>query len=384
MTGRSRDVDALLGAYFEDGPTEAPDRAIEAAVELLGRTRQERRRWQPWRFEMSNRMRLGTVAAAAIVVVVAGIAILGRPQMPPVASSPSPSAVLPGTPVPSTALPTGGPSPSALATSPNIGLATKALNRLTTAIGAAQAAVIVSADEAGRLQAAVDGARLSLGDGSLELALVGWRAFTDQMSTLEPRLTGHLGRSSADADMLLDAVTAADVALNAKPLGTGTLPSGPYRSTYFVSPLLAFALPDGWSSFVDDADVLAFKHGNVVLAFNHTATAATADAMATAIGHHGTAAFTAGPTAVSYGSFAGFTGQAEPRATLWYTAGLQGFDAAPGDVVRIWVLTVEGRVLTIEMTGPSAEVNSVLAEFPHGLPGVGSMLRTFVAYQAPG
>ena len=89
--------------WLEDGPVRAPDRAVDAALERITTTTQERDVRVPWRFpQMPMLMR---VAAAAIVIaVVAGGAmlLLRPPGTPGVASQPSPST----TPTPSaTAMP---------------------------------------------------------------------------------------------------------------------------------------------------------------------------------------------------------------------------------------------------------------------------------------
>jgi sugar lactone lactonase YvrE len=95
-------------SWIEIGPTRAPDRAVEAALLRIESTSQERD-LVPWRFgRMTFDLRLGGIAAAAVVILlVAGTIWVGRSTLPP-SSSPSPS--------PSTT-PSGGPSvgPSAAA-----------------------------------------------------------------------------------------------------------------------------------------------------------------------------------------------------------------------------------------------------------------------------
>lgn len=369
MTRQARELDALLSAYFRDGPTEAPDRVLDATIEQLSRTRQDRRRWQPWRFEMSDRMRLGLAAAAAVVVLVAGVAILGRPQTPPVASSPSPASSTGGSPLPSTSAVTAGPSPTGPTITPSIGLGKRAITRLTSAIGAAQRDGLLTADQAGRLQAAADGAGLSLDDGSLSLALVGLQSVKDQAGAA---LDASPGGPSADA--LRDAVTALDNALTAGAIPTGAIPPGSYVSSGFARPYVALALGEGWARYLDDSEVLAFRRGKTTLAFHHTATAVTPAAMVSAVGQGGSGDFSLAPSPVTIGAYPGLVGQTPAGATLWFDAALNAYDPAPGDVVRIWILTVEQRALTIELLGPPADVAAEL-------PDVERILATFVAYE---
>lgn len=98
-----RSLERTARSWIEAGPTRAPEHAVNAALERVNRTTQERGIRVPWRFPaMTTPARL---AAAALVGVVAigGVFLLIRP---------SPSA--PGTqPTPEpTASPSASPSPS--------------------------------------------------------------------------------------------------------------------------------------------------------------------------------------------------------------------------------------------------------------------------------
>ena len=187
-------------------------------------------------------------------------------------------------------------------------------------------------------------------------------------------LDGSLAGPSTAA--LRDAVGALNNALNASAIPTGAIPPGSYVSSFFARPYVALALGDGWTRYLDDGEVLAFHRGKTTLAFHHTATAATSAAMVTAVGQGGNGEFTLPPTPVTIGAYTGLVGQTPVAATLWYDAALNAYDPAPGDVVRIWVLTVERRTLTIELLGPPAEVAGEL-------PAVERILATFVAYEPP-
>ena len=98
-------------SWLETGPTEAPDRAIEAALSRIQTTPQERVR-VPWRTRpMFTTARL-VAAAIAIAVDVAGGAFLLRPGNGSTVGGPSPSALGPSAPaavVPS-AVATGSPT----------------------------------------------------------------------------------------------------------------------------------------------------------------------------------------------------------------------------------------------------------------------------------
>lgn len=91
-------------SWLELGPADAPDRVIEDALFIIDSTSQERDLGIPWRFAHMNRTaRLIGAAAALVVVVLGGIALLGRPASN-VAAPPTP------TPAPSSTI---GPSQSA-------------------------------------------------------------------------------------------------------------------------------------------------------------------------------------------------------------------------------------------------------------------------------
>lgn len=80
-------------AWLELGPTDAPDRVVQAALLEIESTAQERDLWIPWRITAMNRtVRLLGAVAAVAVVAVGAIALLGRPATNVGTGSPSPSA----------------------------------------------------------------------------------------------------------------------------------------------------------------------------------------------------------------------------------------------------------------------------------------------------
>lgn len=89
--------------WLEDGPVQAPDRAVDGALERIMLTTQERDLRVPWRFPKMP-MLLRVAAAAIVIAVVAGGALfLTRgPEAPGIASQPTPSPSATPSPSPST------------------------------------------------------------------------------------------------------------------------------------------------------------------------------------------------------------------------------------------------------------------------------------------
>ena len=94
-----RSIERAARSWLEDGPTQAPDQAVEAALLTIQSTNQERD-WLPWRTrQMTQTLRL-LAGAAAIAVVVGGVMLinpgsgpgLGGQPSAPVTTSPTPTA----------------------------------------------------------------------------------------------------------------------------------------------------------------------------------------------------------------------------------------------------------------------------------------------------
>lgn len=95
-----RSIERAARSWLEDGPTQAPDHAVEAALLTIQSTTQERD-WLPWRTRpMTQTLRL-LAGAAAIAVVVGGLILLkpgtgpgvgGQPSASPTVTEPSASA----------------------------------------------------------------------------------------------------------------------------------------------------------------------------------------------------------------------------------------------------------------------------------------------------
>ena len=112
---KPRDPDALLSAYLADGMTVLPDRVVDAVLDEVHRTRQ-RHALRPWRTRSMSRM---TVAAAAVVAVIAlgGSYFIQRNQPAVAGPSPTrsadPSPILPAVVAPDST-PSEPPTPSEL------------------------------------------------------------------------------------------------------------------------------------------------------------------------------------------------------------------------------------------------------------------------------
>ncbi|MEW5990340.1 MAG: hypothetical protein AB1736_03210 [Chloroflexota bacterium] len=97
-----RSLERAARAFIEVGPTQAPDRAVQAALLRVQSTSQERDLRVPWRTPHMTRFALAGAAAATIVAVILGGAYLLDGQRPPdTGASPSPTASSPVSPSPS-------------------------------------------------------------------------------------------------------------------------------------------------------------------------------------------------------------------------------------------------------------------------------------------
>lgn len=96
-----RSLERAARSWLEDGPTQAPDRAIERALHQVEMTSQERGPWIPRRVtSMFQRMQFTVAAIAAVVVMGVGIAaFLGMMNTPSLGSLASPAPASP-TPIP--------------------------------------------------------------------------------------------------------------------------------------------------------------------------------------------------------------------------------------------------------------------------------------------
>lgn len=118
MTGQ-RDIERTLEAWFLDGPSVMPDRVFEAALDRVERVPQRRLAHLRLRLtEMNPRIRIYAVLAAALVIVVAGLALLGggsnstptaSPRLAPSPSEPAGPTVGPSLPAALQSIWIGGP-----------------------------------------------------------------------------------------------------------------------------------------------------------------------------------------------------------------------------------------------------------------------------------
>src|SRR3954464_8621657 len=101
---RPNDFDRLTEEWLSDGPSTMSDRALKAAVDEVHVTDQ-RRLGVAWRTYSMNRnlFRMAAAAGDVVLVVVVGLAVLGRLPSNLIGSQPTPS-------------PTATPSPTPTAT----------------------------------------------------------------------------------------------------------------------------------------------------------------------------------------------------------------------------------------------------------------------------
>ena len=98
-----RSLERAARSWLEEGPTQAPDRAVEAALPQIQTTSQERGPWIPWRVHIdeSNASLVTVAALAAVVVLGVGIAVFVGMLSGPGGTGSSPSSP-PATPIPPT------------------------------------------------------------------------------------------------------------------------------------------------------------------------------------------------------------------------------------------------------------------------------------------
>src|SRR5262245_2140991 len=90
MTQRQTpDLDLVLGVFLSEGPEEAPDRAIDGALDAIAATGQIRRPLAGGTFVMPARARLAVAAALVLVALAATAIFVGRERPTP---TPAPSA----------------------------------------------------------------------------------------------------------------------------------------------------------------------------------------------------------------------------------------------------------------------------------------------------
>jgi len=108
-----RSIERAARSWLEAGPTQAPSRAVEAALLRIETTPQERDLRIPWRFSaMPMPARVAVAAVIGVLFVGGAVFMLGRPGQPAVGGpGPSPSVSAAPSPTPS-------PSPAARISAP--------------------------------------------------------------------------------------------------------------------------------------------------------------------------------------------------------------------------------------------------------------------------
>jgi len=364
------ELDRILDQFLGEGPASAPDRAIDAALDRIADLGQRRTPVVTRRLNMSTPVRLLLAAALVLALAAAGAAFLGSrppgPDVVPPVESQAPSATATAsaaTTAPPSATPLAAVTPRPV--SPAVSVMLAAVNRADQAVTATKGPLGITDADQSRLLQLIDNVHTALDGVTTDpsVASDAVDAFaTDAIARTEPLGEQYRVR-------LRTAVAALQGAVAAKPFVPEGLDAGTWYSSRFPPPV-ALTLPAGWSRGLEDSEVLALQKGKMTLAVNKMATEATAAGAAKAIG----ASLTLGPTPVTFPSYVGFTAGADGGGTLWFTEGLQAFDAPKGDVVRVWVLQAGAKPITVTLSGPPAEVKAALPE-------VEKMLGTMVVGQ---
>ena len=113
-----RSLERAARSWLEDGPTQAPDRAVEAALLRIETTSQERDLRIPWRLpKMTTPARVATAAVIGVLAVGGAFLFLGRPGQA-VVGGPGPSTT-PASAVAPTVVQTASPTPLATVAQPS-------------------------------------------------------------------------------------------------------------------------------------------------------------------------------------------------------------------------------------------------------------------------
>jgi TolB protein len=108
-----RSLERAARSFIEAGPTQAPDRAVEAALLQIESTPQERDLRIPWRFpSMTTPARIAVAAAVGVLLAGGAIYYFGTPGQAAVGvPGPSPSSSAPASPIASPKPPSSGVPP---------------------------------------------------------------------------------------------------------------------------------------------------------------------------------------------------------------------------------------------------------------------------------
>lgn len=115
------DIERALTTWFEDGPSEMPDRVVTVVADRIGRQRQ-RPAWRlPWRLPMNSFVKLAAALVAVIAVAVIGYSFLPRGSSGVGVPQATPSAAVSPSPTPAVSV-APSPTPCATTTPSCIGL----------------------------------------------------------------------------------------------------------------------------------------------------------------------------------------------------------------------------------------------------------------------
>ena len=354
---RNLDLNRVLDAFLGEGPAQAPDRMIAAALERVDVTRQRRRPVVvlPPMFR-SRSVQLGLVATLLLAGLAAGALFLGsRHPVPSPLPGPSESLASAGPSAVPSRTPAIAPAPRPTMSVPR--LVAGALNRQTAAIEAARPpGGPLTLEDQNLLFQRQDDISVYLDNGdvpSARKAFAGLSAAVDAViGKLDPAQAAELASTTATVQIVLFAT----------PFNAGELSASAHYSRVFF-PTVVVSLPAGWTLMIEDRDVLAVTKGSLTLAFDREAADATKNNLfrATWLASLGDPLVPASP--VTLGRFSGFwTLVHGQQGYLWITEAKVVHEAGPDSEIAAWLVNVTGSGLTIHLDGPAADVQAALPE----------------------
>jgi hypothetical protein len=279
---RERDIERVLDAWLQPGPTVMPDRLFDDVLERIDRQPQRRLARIQLRISTMRPITLLAAAAAIVVAVGAGIVLLGRPSTPNVGGP---------TPAPSVApAPSASAAPSASTSGNPVAALPAELSH--TWIGAPRAVPAPFPQDTSvqvlSMDAATHGLHLSFSPGDSRIL----NSFVEVPAPDELRvtLTGEIGSGCASGDqgryrwslssdgitLTLEAVSdtcapraqvlpgawTRSACRNTSDACLGAVPAGTYSSVFFgprgvpdkaygAFGALRFTVPDGWANAHD-------------------------------------------------------------------------------------------------------------------------------------
>jgi hypothetical protein len=252
---RERDIERVLDAWLQPGPTVMPDRLFDDVLERIDRQPQRRLARIQLRISTMRPITLLAAAAAIVVAVGAGIVLLGRPSTPSVGGP---------TPAPSVApAPSASAAPSASTSGNPVAALPAELSH--TWIGAPRAVPAPFPQDTSvqvlSMDAATHGLHLSFSPGDSRIL----NSFVEVPAPDELRVTLTLEAVSdtcAPRAQVLPGAWTRSACRNTSDACLGAVPAGTYSSVFFgprgvpdkaygAFGALRFTVPDGWANAHD-------------------------------------------------------------------------------------------------------------------------------------